>query len=111
MKPWAVSGDLTRDTYYSTTTSSTGLRDMNTNSATGNGPRVKSEKFDQPDLQVEQISLSGDSSVQRKKFVPSDAEKRLVRKLDMRIMPILSVIYLFACKFVNGRGIHIERLH
>lgn len=84
---------------------------MSTNSATGNEPRVKSEKFDEADVQVEQSSLSGDSSVQREKFVPSDAEKRLVRKLDMRIMPILSVIYLFACEFVNGHGRGIERLH
>ena len=29
---------------------------------------------------------------------PPDAERRLVRKLDMRIMPTVCLIYLFACK-------------
>ena len=32
-------------------------------------------------------------------FIPSDEEKRLVRKLDMRVMLTLAVIYLFACEF------------
>lgn len=27
-------------------------------------------------------------------------EKRLVRKLDMRIMPIVCILYLFACKLI-----------
>ncbi|KAI0805982.1 major facilitator superfamily domain-containing protein [Irpex lacteus] len=46
-------------------------------------------------LGVEQASSSS-SSVQCTEFVVTDEEKRLVRKLDMRIMPILSIVYLFA---------------
>lgn len=29
------------------------------------------------------------------------AERRLVRKLDRRILPILCLLYLFACKYVT----------
>ncbi len=36
-----------------------------------------------------------------KKVIANDEEKRLVRKLDMRIIPTISVIYLFACKLYN----------
>lgn len=38
-------------------------------------------------------------------FVPATSwlgtveERRLVRKLDMRIMPLTCILYLFACKF------------
>lgn len=31
-------------------------------------------------------------------------EKRLVRKLDMRIMPIVCILYLFACKLICTRS-------
>lgn len=30
----------------------------------------------------------------------SEEEKRLVRKLDLRIMPMICIIYLFACGFI-----------
>lgn len=35
------------------------------------------------------------------KITVNDEEKRLVRKLDMRIIPTISIIYLFACKSGN----------
>lgn len=38
---------------------------------------------------------------QENKVTVNDEEKRLVRKLDMRIIPTISVIYLFACKSGN----------
>lgn len=31
--------------------------------------------------------------------ISSSAERKLVRKLDMRIMPIACILYLFACEF------------
>ena len=30
-----------------------------------------------------------------------EEEKRLVRRLDMRLMPVLCALYLFACEFVT----------
>ena len=30
-------------------------------------------------------------------IAPAVEERRLVRKLDMRILPVLSIVYLFAC--------------
>lgn len=33
--------------------------------------------------------------------VDSPEERRLVRKLDGRIMPIACILYLFACKYGN----------
>lgn len=48
------------------------------------------------DIQIEQGSSL--LSTQPKPLVVSVEEKRLIRKLDMRIMPVLSVVYLFACK-------------
>ena len=32
-------------------------------------------------------------------FVLSDEERKLVRKLDMRVMLTLAIIYLFACEY------------
>lgn len=58
---------------------------------------VEEGKFDVEDVQVERASSSS-SSMQCTEFVVTDEERRLVRKLDMRIMPILSIVYLFACK-------------
>ena len=42
-----------------------------------------------------------DSVDERAPVVPAhtpDEERRLVRKLDMRIMPIACIMYLFACE-------------
>lgn len=37
--------------------------------------------------------------------VPSPFEKRLVRKLDVRIMPIACILYLFACTLLVSLGL------
>ncbi len=49
----------------------------------------------------EKISTPSSESVGPEVTVRDDAskEKRLVRKLDMRIMPIVCLLYLFACMF------------
>ena len=43
-------------------------------------------------------SLDQREVVQESKFTPED-ERRLVRKLDWRIMPIACIMYLFACAY------------
>ena len=68
--------------------------------ASDSDTRKQSQAEDIKDY-VEDIQIEQGSSVlsaQPKQFVASVEEKRLVRKLDMRIMPILSMVYLFACK-------------
>jgi hypothetical protein len=59
---------------------------------TGLGP----EDFDQKEPQAEEASTHsvGDARDQR---VVCAAEKKLVRKLDNRILPIACLMYLFAC--------------
>ena len=68
--------------------------------ASDSDTRKQSQAEDIKDY-VEDIQIEQGSSVvsaQPRQFVVSVEEKRLVRKLDMRIMPILSMVYLFACK-------------
>ena len=36
-------------------------------------------------------------------------EKRLVRRLDMRLMPVLCTLYLFACEFATELLRHEKR--
>ena len=50
---------------------------------------------------VEDIQVERGSSVlysRQKHCRVSNEERKLVRKLDMRIVPIISIVYLFACK-------------
>jgi hypothetical protein len=58
---------------------------------------MKSEKRDSVDkadvVQVENRSIRSQSIDEI-----SPEERRLVRKLDLRIMPLLSILYLFACE-------------
>lgn len=61
-------------------------------------PHVVDEKYDADDVHVERAS-SGLSSPEP--FVITAEEKRLVRKLDMRIMPIACILYLFACEYIS----------
>ncbi|KAI0687669.1 major facilitator superfamily domain-containing protein [Cytidiella melzeri] len=61
----------------------------------GNSPQAMNEKYDLDDLHVERAS-SDPSHPSRLPFTKSEEEKRLVRKLDMRIMPIACILYLFA---------------
>ncbi|KAI0346154.1 MFS general substrate transporter [Trametopsis cervina] len=53
-----------------------------------------SEKLNVEDTQLEREGSR--SPEELKSFTISEAEKRLVRKLDMRIMPIACILYLFA---------------
>ena len=48
------------------------------------------------DPAVEQVEQSPPSATE---FEATPEEKRLVRKLDMRIMPIACIMYLFACEY------------
>lgn len=45
-------------------------------------------------------SLDQPEVVAESKFTPED-ERRLVRKLDWRIMPIACIMYLFACAYAR----------
>ena len=38
-----------------------------------------------------------------------EEEKRLVRRLDMRLMPVLCALYLFACEFATELLPHKKR--
>ncbi|KAI0090138.1 MFS general substrate transporter [Irpex rosettiformis] len=67
--------------------------DMNTCESMPNKFRDKTEKSDGlDDLQMERAV----PDFQHKQLTGSTEENRLVRKLDMRIIPTLSIIYLFA---------------
>ncbi|KAI0090141.1 MFS general substrate transporter [Irpex rosettiformis] len=59
-----------------------------------NQPQVEDNEYFTEDIQVARTSSS--SLLKPIQFIPSEEEKRLVRKLDLRIMPILSIVYLFA---------------
>lgn len=74
------------------------LPDMALDDDTRKEQQVDNEKYGVDEVQVERASSTRSSQVQPKEFVMSDEEKRLVRKLDIRIMPIACILYLFACK-------------
>ncbi len=74
------------------------LPDMVLDDDTRKEQQVDSEKYGADEVQVERASSTRSSQVQHKEFVMSDEEKRLVRKLDIRIMPIACILYLFACE-------------
>ncbi|KAI0090137.1 MFS general substrate transporter [Irpex rosettiformis] len=67
---------------------------MATDNDTQKGPLVENEKYGADDVQVDRASSIASS--QHKELSVSDGEKKLVRKLDMRIMPIACILYLFA---------------
>ncbi|KAI0805978.1 MFS general substrate transporter [Irpex lacteus] len=72
------------------------LPDMALDDDTRKEQHVDNEKYGADEVQVERASSTRSSQVQHKEFVMSDEEKRLVRKLDIRIMPIACILYLFA---------------
>ena len=56
---------------------------------------------DPVDKDAKTILVEGAASdeIQEDAFVQSPEERRLVRKLDMRILPLACLMYLFACAF------------
>ena len=78
---------------------------------TDHGP-ASSESLCEPTLTADESSTSGyaygrseepESDI-RPFFETSTEEKRLVRKLDRRIMPIMCLLYLFACGSLSRHG-------
>lgn len=57
------------------------------------------EKTNYADEKTESTVEHHDAPVSATEFEATPEERRLVRRLDMRIMPIACVMYLFACKF------------
>ena len=59
----------------------------------GHEKAIKGEK-----LQVEEVVVEvlGDDRQERSSNISVEEERRLVRKLDRRIMPMLGLMYLFA---------------
>lgn len=50
------------------------------------------------------LERSDADSIQPQDEVQSFEEKRLVRKLDNRILPIACLLYLFACEYAGKLG-------
>ena len=63
----------------------------------GHEKAVKGEK-----LQVEEVVVEvlGDDRQERSSNISEEEERRLVRKLDRRIMPMLGLMYLFAGEYI-----------
>jgi hypothetical protein len=75
------------------------LQDTSTMASSYKQPDMINEKSDS-DSQIERATSSSPALTQQQ-FVKSAAEKKLVRKLDMRIMPIACILYLFACESLS----------
>ena len=83
-------------------------QDMDTNKGMGQESRYEDEKSGIDEAQVYQASSSSPPS--NKDFVVTEEERRLVRRLDMRIMPIACILYLFACKS-NALSVAVNRFN
>jgi hypothetical protein len=75
------------------------LQDMSTMASSYKQPDMINEKSDS-DSQIERATSSS-PPLTHQQFTISAAEKKLVRKLDMRIMPIACILYLFACESLS----------
>lgn len=62
---------------------------------------TQNEKPDSDEYRVQLPTANLGHPALDEKVMENDEEKRLVRKLDMRIIPTISIIYLFACKSRN----------